>query len=96
MDVILVAAKKDVVQSYVDVIEKAGLKPVIVDVDSFALETMYEANYDFEDNDVVVLINMGASMTNIIFFKPTTPSQYFLLQDDLFFVPSFLIWKLFI
>jgi type IV pilus assembly protein PilM len=65
VDVILVAAKKDVVQSYVDVIEKAGLKPVIVDVDSFALETMYEANYDFEDNDVVVLINMGASMTNI-------------------------------
>jgi len=65
IEVILVAAKKDVVQSYVDVIEKAGLKPVIVDVDSFALETMYEANYDFEDQDVVVLINLGASMTNI-------------------------------
>ncbi len=65
MDVVLVAAKKDVVQSYLEVIEKAGLKDIIMDVDSFALETMYEANYDFEDNDVVVLLNIGASMTNI-------------------------------
>jgi type IV pilus assembly protein PilM len=65
MDVVLVAAKKDIVQSYVEVLEKAGLKPVIMDVDSFSLESMYEANYDFEESDVVVLVNIGASMTNI-------------------------------
>lgn len=65
MDVVLVAAKKDIVQSYVDVIQKAGLKAIIMDVDSFALETMYEANYDFEENDVVILVNIGASITNI-------------------------------
>jgi len=38
---------------------------VIMDVDSFALETMYEENYDFEADDVAVLVNIGASMTNI-------------------------------
>ncbi|MFB3924677.1 MAG: type IV pilus assembly protein PilM [Syntrophales bacterium] len=65
MDVILAAAKKEVVKSYVEAIEKAGLKVVIVDVDSFALETMYEANYDFEEQDVIVLVNIGASITNI-------------------------------
>lgn len=65
MDVVLVAAKKDIVQGYVSVLEKAGLRPLIMDVDSFALETMYEVNYDFEENDVVVLVNIGASMTNI-------------------------------
>jgi type IV pilus assembly protein PilM len=34
-------------------------------VDTFALETTYEANYDFEPNDVVVMVNIGASITNI-------------------------------
>ena len=65
MDVVLVAAKKDIVQNYADAIQKAGLKAVIMDVDSFALETMYETNYDFEEHDVVVLVNIGASITNI-------------------------------
>ena len=38
---------------------------MIMDVDTFALETMYEANYDFEPNDIVVMVNIGASITNI-------------------------------
>ena len=37
----------------------------ILDVDPFALETMYEGNYDFEDDDVIVIVNVGASVTNI-------------------------------
>ena len=65
MDVLLVAAKKDIIDGYTEVIRDAGLLPVIMDVDSFALETMYEENYDFEENDVAVLINIGASMTNL-------------------------------
>ena len=69
MDVLLVAAKKNIVQGYVDILEKAGLRPTIMDVDSFALETMYEANYDNENGDVVVLVNIGASMTNINVLK---------------------------
>jgi type IV pilus assembly protein PilM len=69
MDVLLVAAKKKIVQSYVDVLEKAGLKPVIMDVDPFALETMYEFNYENENGDVVILLNIGASMTNINVLK---------------------------
>jgi type IV pilus assembly protein PilM len=65
MDVIIVAAKNDIVNSYADAIQQAGYSPVIMDVDSFALETMYEENYDFEDNEMVVLVNIGASITNI-------------------------------
>jgi type IV pilus assembly protein PilM len=65
MDVIIVAAKNDIVNSYADAIQQAGYLPVIMDVDSFALETMYEENYDFEDNEMVVLVNIGASITNI-------------------------------
>ncbi|NPV05151.1 MAG: type IV pilus assembly protein PilM [Syntrophaceae bacterium] len=65
MEVFLVAAKKDVVQSYVDTLKKAGLDVAIMDVDSFALETMYEENYDYGHEDVCILVNIGASMTNI-------------------------------
>jgi len=65
MDVLLVAAKNDIVAAYTDAIKGAGLNPIIMDVDSFALETMYEENYEFEDNEMVVLVNMGASITNL-------------------------------
>ena len=69
MDVIIVAAKKIDVTSYLDAITAAGLTLSIMDVDSFALETMYEANYDFENNEIVIIINIGASITNINVIK---------------------------
>ena len=65
MDVVLVAAKKDYVNEYTSVIIEAGLEPVICDVDAFAVENMYEANYDVSPVDTVVLVNIGASKTNI-------------------------------
>ncbi len=65
MEVLIVAAKKEIIEGYTEAIQAAGLIPVIMDVDSFALETMYEENYEFEENDVVVLINIGASITNL-------------------------------
>ena len=72
IDVLLVAARKNIIDSYIGAIEKAGLKVVIMDVDSFALETMYETNYDFEEGDIAVLVNIGASMTNINVVKNGT------------------------
>ncbi|MHB8771455.1 MAG: type IV pilus assembly protein PilM [Syntrophales bacterium] len=65
MEVLLVAAKREIIEGYTEVIEAAGLLPTIMDVDSFALETMYEENYDFEETDVDILINVGASITNL-------------------------------
>jgi len=65
MEVLLVAAKKEIIEGYTKSIEAAGLIPEIIDVDSFALETLYEENYEFDQNDVAVLINIGASITNL-------------------------------
>ena len=65
MDVLIVAAKKELVEGYTDAVAAAGLTPVIMDVDSFAVETMYEENYDFAENDLAVLVNIGASITNL-------------------------------
>ncbi len=65
MDVVIAAAKKEVSEGYVYAIEKAGAKVMVMDVDSFALETAYEENYDFDADDIVALVNIGASITNI-------------------------------
>ena len=65
MEVLLVAAKKNIIDGYTRAITNAGFSPMIIDVDSFALETMYEENYDFEEGDIAVIVNIGASITNI-------------------------------
>ncbi|MBA4423563.1 MAG: pilus assembly protein PilM [Syntrophus sp. (in: bacteria)] len=65
MEVLLVAAKREIIEGYTKSIETAGLIPVIIDVDSFALETLYEENYEFKEGDVAVLVNIGASITNL-------------------------------
>jgi type IV pilus assembly protein PilM len=65
MDVMLVAVKKNVVNSLVEVVEQAGLDTVIVDVDSFALSNMYEVNYDAAERRIAALVNVGASNINI-------------------------------
>jgi type IV pilus assembly protein PilM len=65
MDVLLVAAKKDKLNDYTSVISQAGLNPVLVDVDAFAVQGAYEANYDVPSDEVVALVNIGASIMNI-------------------------------
>jgi type IV pilus assembly protein PilM len=63
-DVMLVAAKKDVVNSYLAMLTAAGLETVIVDVDAFALENAYGANFGGEEENIA-LIDIGASKMNI-------------------------------
>ena len=62
-DVMLVAAKKEIVDDYLEMLEGLNLKPVIVDVDGFALENTYEYNYPKDEN--VALVDIGASKMNI-------------------------------
>ncbi len=65
MDVLLVAAKKDMINDYTSVVTEAGLIPGVVDVDAFAVQNMFYVNYSVPDNETVVLINAGASVVNI-------------------------------
>ena len=69
MDVILVAVKKDIINEYVSVVKEAGFNPVIVDVNSFALENMYEINYEIEPDKNVAIVNIGASTINMNILK---------------------------
>ncbi len=65
MDVIIVAAKKDVMNEYIGVLKESGLNPVVVDVAAFALSNMYELNYEIEPGRVIALFNIGASTMNM-------------------------------
>lgn len=69
MDVLIVAVKKDKISEYVTVVKDAGLNPVIVDVDAFAMENMYELNYEVKEGENIALVNIGASMININILK---------------------------
>ena len=65
MDVLLVAAKKEKITNYTSVIAQAGRSAIVVDVDAFALQNAYEANYGIDASAVVALLNAGASAINV-------------------------------
>ncbi len=71
MSVLLVAAKKEMVNDYIDLVQMAGLNPCIIDVDAFALQNIFEMNYALEDENVA-LIDIGASKTTLNILKGTT------------------------
>jgi type IV pilus assembly protein PilM len=65
MQVLLVAAKRDMITAHADLLREAGLRPAVIDVDSFAVQNALETSYDFAANEIVALINLGAEMTNV-------------------------------
>jgi len=69
MDVVLVAAKKDKINDYTSLVTEAGLTPLVMDVDAFALENMFEVNYEIEPGKVDALVNIGAAVMNINILK---------------------------
>ncbi len=68
MYVMLVAAKKEVVNEYIDVLEMADLVPRIVDVDVFALEKVFGEGYVQEEKSVA-LVDVGANKLNVNIVK---------------------------
>ena len=74
MEVLLVAAKKDLVDDYVQVIREAGLVPAAIDVAAFAVENAFEANYEVRPDEVVALVNIGAQVVNINIISGGAPA----------------------
>ncbi|RMF96224.1 MAG: type IV pilus assembly protein PilM [Candidatus Schekmanbacteria bacterium] len=73
MNVLLVAAKKDQVDEYSNILTNCSLKPVLVDIDSFAIENCYELNYEDDPDKIVALVNLGASKINISILRNRVP-----------------------
>ena len=74
MDVLLVAAKKELVDDYVQVIREAGLEPACVDVAGFAVENAFEANAEIAEDENVALVNIGAHVVNINVIQGRVPA----------------------
>ncbi len=73
LKVLLVAAKRDLVNEYTSLLSQAGLNTFLVDIDSFCVQNAYEVNYPINASEITALINIGASTTNVCMVKGTTP-----------------------
>lgn len=69
MEVLLVAARREYVLEYLDLLTDAGLRTPLVDTDAFAVLNAYELNYDIDPERVTALINIGFDTTNVVFLK---------------------------
>jgi type IV pilus assembly protein PilM len=79
MSVLLVAAKRELIESKVRVLTDAGLEPGLVDVEAFALHNAFEVNHPNAMSGVVGLVNIGHDVTNINILDEGVP----LLTRDL-------------
>jgi type IV pilus assembly protein PilM len=70
-NVLIAACKRERIDNIKQAIQLAGKTPVIIDVDTFALQNCYEVNYNPSDDDVVTLLNIGASTMNVNIVKGT-------------------------
>jgi type IV pilus assembly protein PilM len=72
-DVLLVAVKRSVLDSYMSCIEDANLKAKIVDADYFALQNLFEANYQPNASEAVAIVDIGASSTKFVVVQAGIP-----------------------
>jgi len=79
MSVLLVAAKRELIESKMRMLTDAGLEPAVVDVEAFALHNAFELNHPDAMNGVVGLLNIGHDVTNINILDDGVP----LLTRDL-------------
>lgn len=65
MEVVLVAAKREIVEQYVAAVKAAGLNPLVVDTDAFAMQNAVEEAIGFANDETTAVINVGAHFSTI-------------------------------
>lgn len=78
MRVLLVASKRDVIETRVSLIKRVGLEPSMIDVDPFAIGNAFElvarANHDAAlGSRVAALVDIGATKTTVTVVKGHEP-----------------------
>jgi type IV pilus assembly protein PilM len=68
MNVLLVAAKKEMISEYINLMKMAKLHPYIIDVDAFALQNIFTFT-DSPEGENIALIDIGASKTSLNILK---------------------------
>ncbi|MBK9164813.1 MAG: type IV pilus assembly protein PilM [Acidobacteria bacterium] len=70
-NVLIAACKRERIDNICQAIQLAGKQPQVIDVDTFALQNCYEYNYQPREEQVVTLLNIGASTMNVNIVKGT-------------------------
>ncbi len=73
MEVLLVAAKRELVDNKVGLLQDAGINPVIIDVDAFALHNAFLHNYPEAQEGIIALVNVGHETTNVNILESGIP-----------------------
>lgn len=73
MEVLLVAAKRELVDNKVGLLQDAGVDARIIDVDAFALHNAFEFNYPDAQEGIVALVNVGHETTNVNILEHGVP-----------------------
>jgi type IV pilus assembly protein PilM len=74
MDVLLVAAKRELVDQRMLLLEEVGVGASVVDVDAFAIHNAFEYNYPDAARGVVALVNVGHEISNILIQQDGVPA----------------------
>lgn len=69
MDVMLIVVKREIVDKFADVMQRAGIEPGIADVEYFAVQNAFEANYPELHDKTVALIELGSKYAAINIVK---------------------------
>jgi len=64
MDILLVAAKKDIVDEYISLFQLSELNPMVLDIDAFALQNAFEVS-SAEQSGCHALVHIGAQQLTI-------------------------------
>ncbi len=73
MQVLLVAAKRELVDNKVGLLQDAGVNPIVIDVDAFALHNAFEHNYPDAQEGIIALVNVGHETTNVNILEDGIP-----------------------
>jgi type IV pilus assembly protein PilM len=73
MEVLLVAAKRELIDNKVGLLQDAGVEPIVIDVDAFALHNAFEHNYPEAQDGIVALVNVGHETTNVSILEDGVP-----------------------
>jgi len=73
MQVLLVAAKRELVDNKVGLLQDAGVNPVIIDIDAFALHNAFQHNYPDSSDGIIALVNVGHETTNVNILEDGVP-----------------------
>jgi type IV pilus assembly protein PilM len=65
IDVLLVAARRKDVQEYFQLARDAKLRPILIDIDAFAIERVVALGPGLPKDEVFAIINVGANLTTI-------------------------------